>query len=190
MKVVHILSGPITSGAAKGALNLHNGLLELGIDSLILTTDKTAKGSRISYLLTHPINYVIFKLSRPIDRFLSRVIFRNQSDVMFSTGMLGLIWPLISDIRDSDIVNFQWSLGLFSPFTLWTLKKPVVVSVRDMWLFTGGCHYPPKHCTKYTSKCGQCPALGSAYSIDLSTIYQYLKRKLLPNIPMLPLVNG
>ena len=49
-----------------------------------------------------------------------------------------------------------------------------------MWPLTGGCHVA-NSCTKYRSKCGQCPALSSNNKLDLSTLSQFLKRKLLPN---------
>ena len=44
MKILHIISGELTGGAARGAYWLHLGLKELGIDSKILTNSKITYG--------------------------------------------------------------------------------------------------------------------------------------------------
>jgi glycosyltransferase involved in cell wall biosynthesis len=38
------------------------------------------------------------------------------------------------------------------------LAKPIVFSLRDMWLFTGGCHYSGD-CAGFTRDCAGCPLL-------------------------------
>ena len=40
MRVLHLIGGELTGGAAKGAYWLHQGLLKLGVDSRILTNSK------------------------------------------------------------------------------------------------------------------------------------------------------
>ena len=50
--------------------------------------------------------------------------------------------------------------------------------MRDMWVFTGGCHYTLE-CTRYASQCGSCPCLHSGIKYDLSSILQFIKYKLI-----------
>src|SRR3546814_16097913 len=47
------------------------------------------------------------------------------------------------------------------------LRYPVVWTLRDMWAFTGGCHYTAG-CDRYAIGCGRCPQLRSTEERDLS----------------------
>ncbi|MBA3921988.1 MAG: glycosyltransferase, partial [Nostocaceae cyanobacterium] len=51
---------------------------------------------------------------------------------------------------------------------------PIVWTMHDMWVFTGGCHYS-QACDRYTSSCGICPQINSSKNNDLSR--SLLKRK-------------
>jgi len=53
-------------------------------------------------------------------------------------------------------------------------RRPIVWTLRDMWPFTGGCHYAGE-CQAYQTVCGQCPALGSTKARDLA--YQGWRNK-------------
>ncbi|MBL8703702.1 MAG: glycosyltransferase, partial [Rhodospirillales bacterium] len=44
---------------------------------------------------------------------------------------------------------------------------PLVWTLRDLWVLTGGCHYTAG-CERYLAGCGACPQLGSRSSADLS----------------------
>ena len=49
MKVLHIVGGELTGGAARGAYWLHEGLLSLGVDSKILSnTEETFGDNSVS----------------------------------------------------------------------------------------------------------------------------------------------
>ena len=54
------------------------------------------------------------------------------------------------------------------------INKPIVWTMRDMWVFTGGCHYS-KDCINYFSNCGNCKVLNSQSEFDISRIV--LKKK-------------
>ena len=66
--------------------------------------------------------------------------------------------------------------GLLRPESLAKFNKPIVWTLRDMWAFTGGCHYTG-NCTKYQENCGSCPQLGSNTNNDLSRQIWYRKKK-------------
>ena len=72
-------------------------------------------------------------------------------------------------LRDRcDIVHLHWvSAGFVRIEALARIRKPLVWTFRDMWPFTGGCHYAGS-CRRYRDLCGRCPILGSDRENDLS----------------------
>ena len=55
--------------------------------------------------------------------------------------------------------------------------------MRDMWPFTGGCHYS-FNCDNYKLNCGACPVLGSDRKQDLSSLVLRQKIKYLSVLPI------
>ena len=67
-----------------------------------------------------------------------------------------------------DVVHLHWISGGFIPIAeLRRIDGPIVWSLRDMWSFTGGCHYAGS-CERYRDRCGACPQLRSRRELDLS----------------------
>jgi glycosyltransferase involved in cell wall biosynthesis len=63
--------------------------------------------------------------------------------------------------REYDIVNVHWVNYFLSVQSLWSLAqtgKPMVITLHDENLFTGGCHYTGA-CDGYLHTCAQCPKL-------------------------------
>ena len=74
-----------------------------------------------------------------------------------------------------DIVNLHWVGNGFLPVRgLKKIKPKIFWTLRDMWPFTGGCHYSEK-CSRYTIGCGRCPILNSDKPDDLSRRNYFLK---------------
>ncbi|WP_367159091.1 glycosyltransferase [Mesorhizobium sp.] len=67
------------------------------------------------------------------------------------------------EYRNADIIHVQWAHAPTLGPAFWRAirreKRPVVWTLRDMWPFTGGCHFSGS-CEKYASGCGQCQLLG------------------------------
>ena len=72
MKILHIVAGDLTGGAAKGAYWLHKSLVDLGIDSKILTNSKITFGDNRVFSVTKLkdkfFNFVNSKLDNNIDK--------------------------------------------------------------------------------------------------------------------------
>jgi len=67
-----------------------------------------------------------------------------------------------------DVVHLHWVGSGFVPVRdITRLGVPVIWTLRDMWAFTGGCHYTGD-CTRYQDRCGACPQLASTRERDLS----------------------
>ncbi len=81
---------------------------------------------------------------------------------------------------DFDIIHIHWNnVNTFSLKKLAELsqKTPVVFTLHDMWLFTGGCSYTYPDCSKFQRHCGKCPLLGSRKEKDSAySLFQYKQK--------------
>ena len=68
------------------------------------------------------------------------------------------------------------------------IKAPIVWSMHDMWLFTGGCHYDDD-CGGFKNKCGNCKVLRSKKDNDISRNIWKRKKKSYLNIPNLTIIG-
>lgn len=178
MKVVHVVGGDLRVGAHLGALWLHRGLCSLGVDSWMLTSGATCGEERTTSSLTRSRGGASAFRSR-IDRLVS-LTYAVRQDALFSTGLSG---GRVSDhplVRSADIVHLHWiARNVIRLSDLTRLSVPVVWTLRDMWPFTGGCHYALE-CTRYHDRCGYCPQLGSHMRWDLAWWLQRAKRRCMP----------
>ena len=179
MKVLHIVAGTLTGGAARGAYWLHRGQREIGIDSKILTDsqDNLEDPSVVSIART-PTRKLKLTLLRRLAT-LSLAPYPKRKPWLFHTGWEGEDVAKHPSYRDADLIHLHWINGLASIRQLRKIKKPVVWTLRDMWPLTGGCHYA-LGCDRYESGCGNCPQLASNSPWDLSRLVAANKRASLP----------
>ena len=82
-------------------------------------------------------------------------------------------------LQSADIIHIHWiNSGFLSTQMLnriTSLKKPVLFTLHDMWLFTGGCHHPFT-CNNFNSGCGNCYMLRRPRPNDISR-KGFLKKK-------------
>jgi glycosyltransferase involved in cell wall biosynthesis len=157
MKVVHFFSGNPNSGAASGALNLLSGLVNKNLEIKIFNDkfDFYIEKKKIYY---KPNNYK--KLKSFLFNILDRLSFLSVSKkVKFSNGFTGKLPLSIDEINKFDILHLHWiNNGYFNLNNLNEIKIPIVWTIRDMWPFTGGCHYSLK-CEKFYEECKKCPSI-------------------------------
>ncbi|MFZ2192741.1 MAG: glycosyltransferase family 4 protein [Candidatus Moraniibacteriota bacterium] len=177
MKILHIVAGELTGGAARGAYWLHLGLKELGVDSRILTNSAITFGDK-NIISTNSNRKLRFKniIRKNID-FAFQFLYRNRKKIIFSTGFVGFDFTKSKEFKEADIIHLHWINGGFVDIKhLAKIKKPVVWTMRDMWPMTGGCHVAEAlQCENYKNSCGNCRQLNSKNNLDLS--YWILKRK-------------
>jgi glycosyltransferase involved in cell wall biosynthesis len=169
LKILHIVSGDLSGGAARGAYWLHRGLCELGVDSFLLNNnqDKFNDETVASLAITPAQKFKSMILPRLGS--LPKYFYRKRKAWIFNTGFGGVDFTLHPAYQEADILHLHWINGVVSMHTLRKVKKPIVWTLRDMWPFTGGCHYA-MDCDRYVTGCGQCPQLGSQNTKDLSRI--------------------
>lgn len=180
MKVLHVVGGELTGGAAKGAYNLHCGLKDIGVDSKILTnSNETFGDSDIISVSNSKIGKAVTYFRKKLD-FYSPCIYLKRSPREFSTGIWGIDLKKQVCYHNADVIHLHWINGGFINIRdLKKISKPLVWSMRDMWPITGGCHYAI-NCERYKVGCGKCPQLKSRLKHDLSWLIIRRKIKYLP----------
>lgn len=184
IRVVHIVSGPLSGGAAKGALWLHQAQQEVRgslVSSILISNDHpTDTSRRIVGLYRKMMLGKFFSRLRFLLEKILLMLVRERRKELFSTGVFGskslLLHP---EIRKADIVHLHWVNGLLAYRSLKRLEKPIVWTFRDMWPITGGCHYS-LDCRGFEKGCGACPLLKWKIEKDISSLVHRSKVKHAP----------
>ncbi len=175
MKILH-LTGKDFYGAGRAAYRLHCGLRNQGVDSLMFVGDKHTDDDSVVNIQSGAFNKWTKKLLvRSEKSWLKK--YGGEPRIIYSTGVFALsIYRKVMEAKP-DMVHVHWiNRGFMNIEELERLKVPVVISMHDMWYYTGGCHYV-SGCLKYQDKCGACHHLGSTKVEDASTLIQERKRK-------------
>lgn len=170
LSVVQI-SGYDTFGIQVNGFLLHKYLEEQGHRSRMLVYRKMSADPAVQQLggwTTRGLNRVA--------QGLQKVVSTQCILPLLSWGIADHPW-----VRDADMVNLQLvhNAQFFSLLNLpcLTTKRRVILSVHDMFLFTGHCLYSLE-CQRWQTGCGSCPDLGLPFpiSIDTSAINWKLKK--------------
>jgi glycosyltransferase involved in cell wall biosynthesis len=130
------------------------------------------------------------KISKFLSKFrfvIERVFFlfyeKNKSvRFQFSPAIVGLSLNRNTIFQKADVIHLHWTqfgfLSIKSLEEIFQSNKPVVITLHDMWYFTGGCHYS-RACDNYERSCGNCEQfLSTPSSNDLSHKLWLKKQKL------------
>ncbi|MCL1467694.1 glycosyltransferase family 4 protein [Argonema galeatum] len=174
MKVLHLTSSRLDSGAGRGAYSLHKALQSVGVESNMLVAIKTNDDSSV-YSTASKIEKLIPNIRGYIES-LPLYAYPQRQRYVFSPSWLPTNMERKMQKFNPDLVNLHWVCrGFLNPSNLPKFNKPIIWTLRDMWAFTGGCHYT-EGCQNYLSSCGNCPYLNSGKENDLSR--NVWKRKL------------
>ncbi len=102
------------------------------------------------------------------DGLPTRLYRRRRLFTAWSNGWFS--WRLAERINQlkADLIHLHWvGHGALAWTELERIKAPMVWTLHDAWVFTGGCHYPGD-CARFEASCGRCPQLGSTVERDLS----------------------
>ncbi len=167
IKVLHVIAGDLTGGAARGAYWLHRGLLNNKIESKMLVQNTDGKDPNIKQVYDDRFHNHLVLSRIALDR-LPTILYHYRERSIFSTGISGVDIRKLSDYQWADIIHLHWiNNGMVNVKLLKEIDKPIVWTMRDMWPMTGGCHYAGE-CKGYENRCGHCPKLRSNTEHDLS----------------------
>ena len=179
MKVLHLSISDGGGGAAMGAYRLHRGLLGAGVESEMLVLRKHTEDPDV-HRLSDALNRWERAQRRLSARRHQRRLGRSPRKEEGGHWSLNLFaYPIASAINAfaADIVQLHWVGDNFLPVRqLARIQAPLVWTLRDMWAFSGGCHYAGD-CLHYRAACGNCPQLHDGAADDISARVHKEKRR-------------
>lgn len=153
----------MASGAGKAVGTLHRELLKRGIASSVAGR---IEGGLASALVAERLPFSDRLTSGIIHRgndHLNRFRYGKSNDLVFLER--GSNFQALSAFREADILHIQWAHATSMGTRFWkqlaSETRPIVWTLRDMWPFTGGCHFGGD-CQKFETGCGDCPKIGRA----------------------------
>lgn len=155
MRVLH-LSSTLRGGAGIAAGRLHESLLDLGVKSSLHTLNSNG----------HKKPEIVFEVHRNFSkRIWSKLLTIFQLKVLSKKGKY--VTPISLSAIDvktlfsdkPDIIHIHSTYNLLNCDDFNDIEKlgiPVVFTLHDQRLFTGGCHYSDS-CENFRSLCEKCP---------------------------------
>jgi glycosyltransferase involved in cell wall biosynthesis len=167
MKILMLSTGE-RDGAGRAACRLHEGLGQIGVDAQISIQHKQSNDPSILGPQT-ALDKTVAKLnlSHRLDSLPLRLLHRSTQTAFSLQWLPGSTLSRTIEYAP-DLVNLHWICqGYLSIQAMGKIKQPIVLTLHDMWAFTGGCHYN-QTCDRYQVACGACPQLDSDRDSDLS----------------------
>ncbi|MGF1479790.1 MAG: glycosyltransferase family 4 protein [Cyanophyceae cyanobacterium] len=146
MKVLHINQADTAGGAAIAGYRLHQQLLAQGVNSRLLVGMAKTLSDRVAAIPRQPrLESVLLRLSWHLGL--------NYTNIVSSFNI-----PHHAFYQDANILNFHnLHGGYFNYLAIPALtQKPAVITLHDMWSFTGHCAYS-YDCSRWQTGCGRCP---------------------------------
>jgi glycosyltransferase involved in cell wall biosynthesis len=147
MNILHINQSDTWGGAAIAGYRLHQGLLDQGISSQLLVGKKETDDPLV---FETPRSTRLDEQIEPFTRHLGLNYLHLLSSAKISQS---------EAYQTADLINFHnLHTGYFNYLTIpdLTAPKPAVLTLHDMWSFTGHCSYS-YDCDRWQTGCGKCP---------------------------------
>jgi glycosyltransferase involved in cell wall biosynthesis len=172
MKVCLINTSDTGGGAAVACRRQLKALITV-IDIQMLVAQKKTQHPAIIEIAHNWYSKSIAQVNFLIER-LPFIAFKAKNKAVrfaFSPANAGINIAKHLAVKQADILHLHWInsgfLSLKNLKTLFSLQKPMVLTLHDMWAFTGGCHYASE-CNGFTQHCGNCPILKNPKENDIS----------------------
>ena len=186
--ILHLSTYQWEGGAAVAASRLNQALRKHGIDSQLLVYRVQRSASGVTAWADTPWKEKLFwaRFSAERLRFLPH---EKDKSVRFAFSPAAVGVPIERHplVQQADVINLHWInfgfISLAGLERLFSLGKPVVWTIHDMWAFTGGCHYS-RSCERFRSHCQFCPYLKKPAEYDLSFEIFEQKKRLLAQAPL------
>ena len=80
---------------------------------------------------------------------LPKIFYFKKNKETFNNSFFGIRLSENNKLFDVDIIHVHWIAKTYSDLSfIKDLNKPTIWTFRDMWPFTGGCHYSLE-CNKF-----------------------------------------
>jgi glycosyltransferase involved in cell wall biosynthesis len=178
MRVVHVLAGDSSGGAYKGVEALVSLQLKMGLQAEVLNLDLKYERHSSSYA-----RYLQLLKKAVIKRWVINVFSKANAYINhFSDNFSSKVCEK-SNLENADIIHLHWVSGFAGPKFLKQYAHKMVWTLRDEWVFTGGCHYT-LDCEQFTQSCNTCPLVGTDFGKSLIRKSQHQKYEHLNRYPI------
>ncbi len=139
MKIISVNYSDEKGGAARAAFRIHQSLLRERVDSTLRVVEKSS--AEVSVISSSKTEILLARIRRAIGRLLLRghvpALQAWQTTAVFSSSLVKKL-----NRNDSDLLHLHWvSSGMLSIEEVGEIKKPIVWTLHDMWVFCGAEHY-------------------------------------------------
>jgi glycosyltransferase involved in cell wall biosynthesis len=194
MKIAFLNTDDFTGGAAIASLRLAQTIIEKGHDVTYFCVNKKS-----NHKFVKPIdNGFFFDLNYKFKFALERLFFslyRKNKEVgfAFSPANTGFDLTKKINLKSFDLIHIHWTnfgfLSISDLEKVFSLNIPIVFTLHDMWLFTGGCHHSGD-CLNFKESCGNCKQyLKKPSDFDLSFHVLVKKKKVFSKLNNLNIVG-
>ena len=169
MKVLHLSHFDRKGGACIAAYRQHQALRAAGIESLMWVRQKVTNDPHVFEY--RPPSNMATRMRRIARRaYLGSRMKRAQPTGEIFDDRSEHGGKELLQLPPHDVINVQFSEGFVDlPSLLHQIPTttPLVFTLHEMSMFTGGCSYAYS-CRAFENKCGHCPQLGMWHTKDLS----------------------
>lgn len=186
--ILHLSTFQWEGGAAVAASRLNQALRHHGVDSQLLVHRAQKPTEGVTAWTNSDWDQKVFWARFAAER-LAFLPYEKDRSVRFAFSPAAVGVPIEKHplVQQADIINLHWInfgfLSLAGLEKLFSLGKPIVWTLHDMWAFTGGCHYS-RGCDNFRSHCGYCPYLSRPGAYDLSFEVFEQKKALFAQTPV------
>ena len=166
MKVALINTSDSGGGAAEACMRLLKALQQQQVQVTMVVQNKNKSEPAVYSVDKTKLDKAHASFTFLYER-LPFIAFRAKDRSVrfaFSTADAGTDISSEQPIQEADILHIHWTNSGFLSISdlqkLIALNKPIVWTLHDMWLFTGGCHYAGI-CNHFKGECGNCYFLSS-----------------------------
>ena len=157
MKITILSAGEI-GGAGGAAKNLQKGLMHLGVSVSFISEEKVAS-LRVNIFPKLKQWWQVRKNILRNSKYLNKAPAGFDHFSFGRTGYQGLHEH--AEVKTGDVISLHWLSYLIDyPTFFKQINKPLIWTLHDTNLFTGGCHYT-FGCQKYETDCADCPQLAA-----------------------------
>ena len=158
MKAIHITTSK-SGGAGIAAQRISDSLTAVGVDSELWDRKQILNKLNLGF-----IEHLKIYVASPILTKLQRNLVQNSSELM-TPNSLSLTNLSNFNELNVDLIHIHSFYNLLNTKSfqeLALLNKPVVITLHDLRLITGGCH-AEIDCKKYQDQCSECPKVHKVF---------------------------
>lgn len=184
MKVALINTSDSGGGAAEACMRLLKALQLQQVDVTMVVQHKNRNEAAVYAVEKNAVDNAVANFNFFYERlpFIALQARDRSVRFAFSTANAGTDISHEKVIQEADILHIHWTnsgfLSIHDLEKLVNLGKPIVWTLHDMWIFTGGCHYAGA-CNHFKNQCGNCYFLRKPSDNDISHSGWQRKNKLL-----------